>query len=36
MQGLTQDVVLGESGLRGRPDGDLLCEECWRSLMHQP
>jgi hypothetical protein len=36
MQGLTQDLVLSEAGLRRRPVGDLLCEECWRSLMHQP
>ena len=36
LQGMTEEVVLNEAGLRRRSDGDLLCEDCWRLLMCEP
>ena len=36
LQGMTEEIVLNEAGLRRRSDGDLLCEDCWRLLMRQP
>ena len=36
LQGMTEQVVPNEAGLRRRSGGDLLCEDCWRLMMRQP